>query len=113
MPAPAPPWSRPPSSWERRHVGRGADIDLGPLDQRSYVYAADGSLITTLQADVDRQPVPLSMIPQHTVDAVLAVEDADFYAHDGVNLRATLRALVRNVDEGDTSRAGPRSPSRS
>ncbi len=84
----------------------GAEIDLGPLDQRSYVYAADGSLITTLQAEVDRQPVPLSRIPRHTVDAVLAVEDADFYAHDGVNIRSTFRALVRNVDEGAVVQGG-------
>ena len=45
------------------------DIRLGPLAQRSYVYAADGSLITTLQAEIDRQPVPLAVIPQHTIDA--------------------------------------------
>ena len=83
-----------------------AMIDLGPLDQRSYVYASDGSVITTLQAEVDRQPVPLAGIPDLTIDAVLAVEDADFYAHDGVNLRSTLRALVRNVDEGETVQGG-------
>jgi penicillin-binding protein 1A len=81
-------------------------IDLGPLDQRSYVYAADGSLLATLRADVDRQPVPLASIPTHTIDAVLAVEDAEFYAHDGVNLRATLRALVANVEEGATVQGG-------
>ena len=83
-----------------------AMIDLGPLDQRSYVYASDGSLVTTLQAEIDRQPVPLAEIPQHTVDAVLAVEDADFFAHEGINLRATVRALVRNVDEGETVQGG-------
>ncbi len=83
-----------------------AMIDLGPLDQRSYVYASDGSLITTLQAEIDRQPVPLAAIPQHTVDAVLAVEDADFFAHEGVNIRSTLRALVRNVDEGEVVQGG-------
>jgi penicillin-binding protein 1A len=84
----------------------GAAIDLGPLDQRSYVYASDGSLLATLRAEIDRQPVPLDEIPQHTVDAVLAVEDAEFFIHDGVNLRATLRALVRNVDEGETVQGG-------
>jgi penicillin-binding protein 1A len=81
-------------------------IDLGPLDQRSYVYAADGSLLATLRADVDRQPVALSAIPAHTIDAVLAVEDEEFYAHGGVNLRATLRALVANVDSGSTVQGG-------
>ena len=62
-------------------------------------------LLTTLQAEIDRQPVPWRR-SQHTVDAVLAVEDADFYAHDGVNLRATVRALIRNVDEGETVQGG-------
>jgi membrane peptidoglycan carboxypeptidase len=81
-------------------------IKLGPLDQRSYVYAADGSLLTTLQAEIDRQPVPLDTIPQHTIDAVLAVEDAAFYAHDGVNVRATLRALVSDVGQGTVVQGG-------
>ena len=81
-------------------------LDLGPLDQRSYVYASDGSLLATLRAEIDRQPIPLEEIPRQTIDAVLAVEDAEFYIHDGVNLRATLRALVRNVDEGEAVQGG-------
>jgi len=97
-----------PAARHLTSAGRSVEgvIDLGPLDQRSYVYAADGSLLATLRADVDRQPVPLASIPAHTVDAVLAVEDAEFYAHDGVNLRATLRALVANVDSGSTVQGG-------
>jgi len=83
-----------------------AEIVLSPLDQRSYVYAADGSLLTTFQAEIDRQPVPLSAIPQDTITAVLAVEDAEFYAHNGVNLRSTVRALVRNVDSGSVVQGG-------
>lgn len=97
-----------PAARQLSSAGSSVDgvIDLGPLDQRSYVYAADGSLLATLRADVDRQPVPLASIPTHTIDAVLAVEDAEFYAHDGVNLRATLRALVANVDSGATVQGG-------
>lgn len=83
-----------------------APIDLGPLDQRSYVYAADGSLLATLRAEIDRQPVPLAEMPSHVVDAVLAVEDADFYAHKGVNLRSMLRALTANVESGATVQGG-------
>src|SRR5690606_30509632 len=83
-----------------------APIDLGPLDQRSYVYAADGALLATLRAEIDRQPVPLSEIPSHVADAVLAVEDADFYAHKGVNLRSMLRALTANVEAGATVQGG-------
>ena len=97
-----------PAALQLSAAGRSeeAAIDLGPLDRRSYVYARDGSLLATLRAEIDRQPVPLSTIPQHTIDAVLAVEDTEFYAHDGVNLRSTLRALARNVDEGATVQGG-------
>ena len=50
--------------------------------------------------------MPLSSIPQDTITAVLAVEDAEFYAHHGVNLRSTIRALVRNVDSGSVVQGG-------
>jgi penicillin-binding protein 1A len=40
------------------------------------------------------------------IDAVLAIEDADFYEHDGVNLRATVRALVENVNAGGIAQGG-------
>jgi penicillin-binding protein 1A len=82
------------------------DIELGPLDQRSYVYASDGSLLATFRAEIDRQPVPLDQVPQVLIEAVLAVEDADFYIHDGFNLRATFRALVANVDSGGVAQGG-------
>ena len=82
------------------------DISLSPLDQRSYVYASDGSLLTTFQAEVDRQPVALSTIPADTITAVLAVEDAGFFAHAGVNLRSTLRAFMRDVDSGGVVQGG-------
>ena len=43
------------------HVGSGEPepIELGPLAQRSYVYAADGSLMAALKDEENRQPVPL------------------------------------------------------
>ncbi|MEO7428199.1 MAG: transglycosylase domain-containing protein [Acidimicrobiales bacterium] len=97
-----------PAAWRLQSAASSAKgvIDLGPLDQGSFVYAADGSLLATLRADVVRQPVKLSEVPDHLVDAVLAVEDADFFRHSGVNLRATLRALVANVDSGSTVQGG-------
>ena len=39
-------------------------------------------------------------LPQLYVDAVLAVEDRNFYKHHGISLRATGRALIRNFQEG-------------
>jgi penicillin-binding protein 1A len=84
-------------------------IDLAQLDGynvRSYVYATDGTQLATLYGPENRQPVPLGAVPEQVVRSILAVEDAEFYLHGGVNLRATTRALLSNVDQGDVVQGG-------
>jgi penicillin-binding protein 1A len=83
-----------------------ADFDLDPLAQRSVVYARDGSVLAVLHAEENRAPVPLEEIPPHVVRVILAVEDEHFFEHRGVNLRATLRALVSNVSAGEVLQGG-------
>jgi len=41
--------------------------------------------------------IPLSEIPPHVINAVLATEDARFYDHFGVDIQGTLRAIVQNA----------------
>ena len=86
--------------------GQPETITLGPLAQRSYVYAADGSLLASLKDEENRQSVPLADVPQHVIDAILAVEDAGFWMHDGYDIRGMLRAFKANVDSGGISQGG-------
>jgi penicillin-binding protein 1A len=86
--------------------GEPEAIELGPLAQRSYVYAADGALMATLKDEENRQPVPLDEVPSHVIDAIVAVEDAGFWVHDGYDVRGMLRAFVANVDSGGISQGG-------
>jgi penicillin-binding protein 1A len=79
---------------------------LNNLDQRSVVYDVEGRLIATLYGEQNRAPVPLSDIPMQVRDAIIAVEDRDFYSHDGVNLRATVRAFFENVSAGGVEQGG-------
>lgn len=51
-------------------------------------------------------PVALSAIPQHCRDAVIATEDAHFYAHVGVDLAGVARALWINLRGGDVLAGG-------
>ena len=53
-----------------------------------------------------RIPVPLSNIPTHLRQAVLATEDAGFYEHPGVSPRALIRALGINILAGRRSQGG-------
>ena len=62
------------------------------------VFAADGSLITTLHAEQDREQVPLAQMAEPLRTAVVAIEDSRFFAHKGVDLRAMVRALKRNAE---------------
>ncbi len=47
-----------------------------------------------------RDPVPLSQIPRHLTEAVIAIEDQSFFQHRGVDLKAIVRAAVRNIGAG-------------
>lgn len=88
--------------------GDGA-IDVSQFQDyavRSQVFAADGSLLATLHAEENRDPVPLSEIPDTVKQAILSVEDAQFYEHGGINLRGLLRALVQNVQSGEVEQGG-------
>src|SRR5918995_276192 len=86
--------------------GEPAALALGPLAQRSYVFAADGSVLAVLKDEENRQPVQLDSIPKHVVNAIVAVEDSGFWVHDGFDVRGMMRAFKANVDSGGISQGG-------
>ena len=90
------------------NTGKGDNIgELQELAQRSVVYARDGkTVLAVLHGEENRSVVPLSEVPDHVVEAVLDVEDDRFWEHGGVDLRATMRALLTNVSEGGVSQGG-------
>jgi penicillin-binding protein 1A len=72
-----------------------ADIDRPA--ERSVVLAADGSEIATLSGEENRIVVPLEEIPEQVRQAALAIEDAGFREHAGVDHRALVRATWTNI----------------
>jgi penicillin-binding protein 1A len=70
------------------------------LAQTSFLYAADGSLITELHASEDRVVLAYGQMPQSIRDSVVAIEDQRFWYHHGVDGRALLRAAYINVRSG-------------
>lgn len=63
----------------------------------SKIYDANGNLFAELFAEENRTLVPLKKVPMHVRNAFIAIEDASFYEHHGVNLKAILRALYVNL----------------
>ncbi len=77
------------------------------LDLRSVVYDSSGALVGELAGRENRVLVDnLSQIADPVIQSVLAAEDADFYDHNGVNIRAIARALVQNVSSGAVEQGG-------
>ncbi len=74
--------------------------------QTTKVFAADGSLIAELHAEENREIIPLSDVPPHVIDAVLAIEDARFFEHGGLDYQGILRALTVNTSRGRVVEGG-------
>ena len=53
-----------------------------------------------------RVPVELSELPDHLIQAVLAVEDQRFYRHHGLDIRRIGGALLANVKAGGIAQGG-------
>ncbi|HYU56733.1 MAG TPA: transglycosylase domain-containing protein, partial [Actinomycetota bacterium] len=77
-----------------------------PLPQTSIVYAADGTVLTTLHGEENRVAVPIARIPTELQHATVAIEDERFYDHRGVDLKAVMRALYVNAAEGRITEGG-------
>ena len=64
-----------------------------PMGYASNVYDSKGNLTDTLvMAGSNRAEVSYEELPQDLIDAFVAIEDARFWQHKGVDLRAILRA---------------------
>ncbi|HWD08185.1 MAG TPA: transglycosylase domain-containing protein, partial [Actinomycetota bacterium] len=64
------------------------------LAQTSHIYAADGSLLASLHAQYNRQPVSLDQIAPSMQHAIVASEDATFYQNSGIDVASIFRALL-------------------
>lgn len=63
------------------------------------IYSADGELIGEF-GEERRKPVTINEVPDHLKKALLAIEDARFYEHDGVDYYGLARAMVNNLIPG-------------
>jgi len=79
-------------------------VDFGVLERYAHgkpsiVLDHSGKEWFRFQSD-RREPVALSMVPSHVIDAFLASEDWQFFHHPGVSLRGIFRSVVTNFWHG-------------
>lgn len=91
------------------HHSDHEQLTLKPLAQRSYIYDSKGNeqgVMTNRENPQNRVTVSLDQIPEPVVESILAVEDANFYRHKGVNIRSIARAVDANLESGGVSQGG-------
>ncbi len=82
-----------------------SDIDsIKPTETKSLIYASDGSIMQELiQSGSNRESVTYEQLPSHLIYAFVAMEDARFFTHDGVDIKGILRALFTGITSGSLS----------
>lgn len=71
----------------------------------SRVLDVNGETVTVI-SDENRVPVSLDQVSQYMQDAIVAIEDARFYRHNGVDPVSLARALFRNIRAGRVVEGG-------
>ena len=80
-------------------------LDLAALDeqaQTSFIYDANEVLITEYKGIENRVMVSIQAMPIYLQHAFVAVEDARFYTHPGVDLKRIVGAFVSNLTSSST-----------
>ena len=84
-------------------VDASPDIDLdlfNSQEQTSFLYDKNGNLITTFRGTENRVYATYDELPENLINAIIAVEDARFWQHSGVDVTRYIGALVGNLLSG-------------
>ena len=87
----------------KAYVDTAPNLDITKIDdqaQTSFFYDAKGNLITDYKGTENRIMVSIDTMPQQLQYAFVAVEDARFFAHTGVDLKRIVGAFVTNFVSG-------------
>ena len=82
------------------NVNKMKPIEKG---QNSVIIAGDGSKLGLIDSDEIRTPISLKDMPKNIQDATIAIEDERFYDHNGIDYTGGLRAMVKNLEEGEVT----------
>jgi len=86
----------------------GSLQDVPSLDQMgtwlpsesTVIYSSDGEIISQLYSEERRVMISLSDIPTELINAIIAIEDTNFYYHQGIDPWGLMRAVWVRVTEG-------------
>jgi penicillin-binding protein 1A len=83
-----------------------ASLQPVAIGENSFVYAADGSVLGSIPAERNRQPVRLDHTSDWVKNATVAVEDRRFWVHNGLDWEGIVRAALKNAEAGEIVQGG-------
>lgn len=75
-------------------------------NERSEIVTTNGVVLKEVFGEENRKVVQLKDLPKHVPDAIMAIEDARFREHTGVDPVGILRAFKANMDSNETVQGG-------
>lgn len=86
-------------------------LDPADIENISYwgiptkVYSSEGVLLAEFYKE-KREIISFKEIPKDMINAIIAIEDKEFYLHRGINFRGIIRATFVNLTKGWGSQGG-------
>ncbi len=86
----------------------GVEVEALTMDEASTIWYMDNGtgewrvLDTLFDTGSNRKIVEYDAIPQHLIDALVAIEDKRFWEHEGVDWEGTAAAFVKTFTTGST-----------
>lgn len=74
------------------------------LEETSYIYDNEDNLLEKIDSAEYRTFVDLDEIPDHLINAFLAIEDERFFNHYGIDFRGILSSALENIKARQTVR---------
>src|SRR3989338_253283 len=82
--------------------------DIGNIDieEATTIFDSKGTVLYKVHDDVRRTYVPTEEVSQHFLDAIIAIEDEDFYSHSGISVFSIINGTLFNLLRGERIRGG-------
>lgn len=78
-----------------------SNLSVNYIPKSTKILDRNGNLLFEIYANQNRTIVPLSKVPKKLQEATIAIEDKDFYRHDGFDVRGIMRALYVDITKKD------------
>ena len=91
---------------EAKELVRASDESTFRSVETSLVYDANGTLVSTLKGEKDVYYLDYDNIPAYVPAAMVSIEDKKFYSHNGIDIKAIMRAAKAMIQNGKVTQGG-------